>query len=211
MNNILCYLRRFLRYFYRKKLKNRNFSLITNNCIGGIISHDMHLRFLSPTINLYIENEEFILFCTYLREYLSLDIERCTSLSKPFPVGVLHGKHGDVHIYFMHFDSFENAVLKWNERKTRIDFDNLFILMEAQQCDDSILEKFNDIPYAHKVMLTSGKRDIANSFSFDEKFYSNNYWPGKLLEYPTIGLHRYMDKFDYVRWFNSGQIRTRYI
>ena len=111
----------------------------------------------------------------------------------------------------MHFDSFENAVLKWNERKTRIDFDNLFILMEAQQCADSILEKFNDIPCAHKVILTSGKRDIANSFSFDEKFYSNNYWPGKLLEYPPIGLHRYMDKFDYVRWFNSGQIRKRYI
>lgn len=211
MKKMLCYIRRLLRYFYRKRLKNRDFSLITNNCIGGIIYHDMHIRFLSPTINLYIDNEEFIRFCTYLDEYLSLAVEECISIQKPFPVGVLHGSHGDVHIYFMHYDSFEQAVAKWNERKERMNFDNLYIIMEAQRCTSDILAKFNDIPYANKVVLTDGVQDVTNSFPIKGNFYGDSYWSGKLIEHPSMGLYRYMEQFDYVKFINKGKIRKRYV
>ena len=177
MLQLISYLRRIIRYFYRKSLKVRSFSLITNNCIGGIIYHDMHLQFLTPTINLYFDNEEFIRFCTHLDEYLSLIVEECTATQRSFPVGVLHGSHGDVHIYFMHYDSFEQAVAKWNERKERINYDNIYIIMEAQKCSSAILAKFNDIPYANKVVLTDGKSDILNSFAIvDGSFYGKNYY-----------------------------------
>lgn len=211
MKKMLCYIRRLLRYFYRKRLKNRDFSLITNNCICGIIYHDMHIRFLSPTINLYIDNEEFIRFCTYLDEYLSIAVEECSSIQESFPVGVLHGSHGDVHIYFMHYDSFEQAVAKWNERKERINFDNLYIIMEAQRCTSDILAKFNDIPYANKVVLTDGVQDVTNSFPIKGNFYGDTYWSGKLIEYPHMGLYRYMEQFDYVKFINKGKIRKRYV
>lgn len=210
MLQLISYLRRIIRYFYRKSLKVRSFSLITNNCIGGIIYHDMHLQFLSPTINLYFDNEEFIRFCTYLDEYLFLAVEECISIQKPFPVGVLHGSHGDVHIYFMHYDSFEQAVSRWNERKKRINYDNIYIIMEAQKCSSAILAKFNDIPYANKVVLTDGKSDILNSFAIgDGSFYGKNYYPGKLLQYPKYGLYRYLEQFDYVKFINSGKIKKR--
>ena len=175
MLRLINYIRRILRYFYRKTLRKRDITLITNNCIGGIIYHDMHLQFLSPTINLYFDNEEFILFCTYLDEYLSLAVEECISIQKPFPVGVLHGSHGDVHIYFMHYDSFEQAVAKWNERKARINYDNLYIIMEAQRCTSDILANIQDIPYANKVVLTDGDQDVANSFPIKGNFYGTNY------------------------------------
>jgi uncharacterized protein (DUF1919 family) len=203
--------RRILRYAYRQKLKNKNITLITNNCIGGIIYHDMHLPFLTPTINLYFDNEEFITFCTFLEEYLLLPVEEYTAHSKPFPVGVLRGKHGDVHVFFMHYDSFESAIKKWEDRKRRIDWENLYIVMESQQCDKTTLAKFNNIPYKNKVVLTDGETGIANSFPIKSEFYANNYWPGKLLEYPPYALLRYMDKFDYVNFFNTGRIRRRYV
>lgn len=189
MLQLISYIRRTLRYSYRKRLQKRDITLITNNCIGGIIYHDMHLQFLSPTINLYFDNEEFIRFCTYLDEYLSLAVEECISIQKPFPVGVLHGSHGDVHIYFMHYDSFEQAVAKWYERKERINYDNLYIIMEAQKCSSAILAKFNDIPHANKVVLTDGDQDVANSFPIKGNFYGESYRPGKLLEYPLRGLY----------------------
>ncbi len=211
MLQLISYIRRTLRYFYRKSLQKSNVTLITNNCIGGIIYHDMHLQFLSPTINLYFDNEEFIRFCTYLDEYLLLAVEECTSVQKSFPVGVLHGSHGDVHIYFMHYDSFEQAVAKWNERKERINFDNLYIIMEAQKCSSVILAKFNDIPYANKVILTDGIQEIAHSFPIRSDFYGESYWPGKLLEYPPRGLYRYMEQFDYVTFINKGKIKKRYV
>lgn len=211
MLRLINYIRYIIRFFYRKCLQNRDITLITNNCIGGIIYHDMRLRFQSPTINLYFDNEEFILFCTYLVEYLSLPVEECTSSKKSFPIGVLHGSHGDVHIYFLHYDSFEQAVWKWNKRKERINFDNLYIIMEAQRCTSDILAKFNDIPYANKVVLTDGVQDVTNSFPIKGNFYGDSYWSGKLIEYPPMGLYRYMEQFDYVKFINKGKIRKRYV
>ena len=81
MLRLINYIRRILRYFYRKTLRKRDVTLITNNCIGGIIYHDMHLQFLSPTINLYFDNEEFIRFSTHLEYYLSLSLQIFRSLS----------------------------------------------------------------------------------------------------------------------------------
>lgn len=210
-NKIIAYLRRVILYINRKRLKNKDISLIANNCIGGIIYHDLQLRFLSPTINLYFDNAEFILFCLHIKEYLSLPVELCEKYDKSFPVGVIHGSHGDVHIFFMHYNSFEEAIAIWNERKSRVNYDNLYIIMEAQLCEDSILNKFNEIPHEQKVVLTSGKRNVSQSFPIDETFYTNNYVPGKILEYSPCGMHRYMDALDYVKWFNSGKIRKRYI
>lgn len=31
------------------RLKNKDFSILTNHCMGGIIYHDLGLKFLSPT------------------------------------------------------------------------------------------------------------------------------------------------------------------
>lgn len=209
---ILHTLRRIVRYLYRIRLKNDNFTLITNNCIGGIICHDLHLRFMSPTINLYFINDEFILFCTYLKEYISLDLCEYKQHDKLFPVGLLPGSKGDVHIYFMHYNSFAEAKTKWNERKNRINYDNLFIIMEAQKSSEESLLQFNAIPYENKVVLTDGNcPNILQSFSIENNFYGESYWSGKFLEYPKYGIRRYMDVFDYVHFFNNKKIRRRYV
>lgn len=212
LQKIIVYLRRILRYFYRRKLKNNNFSLITNNCIGGVICHDLHLKFMSPTVNLYFTNSDFIIFCSNLKEYLSLEVSESKLHNKSFPVGVLSGSKGDVYIYFMHYKNFNEAKTKWDERKTRINYDNIFIIMEAQKASEESLLLFNTIPYENKVILTDGRcPNIPNSFSIEDDFYGINYWPGKLLEYPKYGLNRYMDVFDYVYFFNAKKIRKRYV
>lgn len=36
----------------RLKLCIENFSIISSNCVGGVITHELGKRFLSPTINL---------------------------------------------------------------------------------------------------------------------------------------------------------------
>ena len=39
-----------------------NISFISQNCIGGIIYHDMEQKFLTPTINLYLMANDFVKF-----------------------------------------------------------------------------------------------------------------------------------------------------
>ena len=104
----------------KKKLKNNNFTLITPNCMGGMIYHDLGLRFLSPTINLQIF--PFDKFILNMKEYLEKDLVFVES-DKEFPVAML----GDLTICFTHYHSKKEALQKWNDRKKRIVWDNIYI------------------------------------------------------------------------------------
>lgn len=37
----------------KQLLKNKNFSLISSNCLGGFMLHNLNIRFNTPTINLF--------------------------------------------------------------------------------------------------------------------------------------------------------------
>ena len=39
---------------YRSELKNKDFTIFSCNCTGGVLYHDLGMKFLSPTINLYM-------------------------------------------------------------------------------------------------------------------------------------------------------------
>lgn len=80
---------------------------------------------------------------------------------KSFPVGILQIREGDhpIRIYFNHYDSFEQAYDKWNERKKRINYNNLYVV----GCDhygtpysQKNFREFNSLPYNHKIIITGG-------------------------------------------------------
>ena len=202
-------LRRVSRFLYRKQLRNTSFSLISNNCIGGIISHDLDLQFRSPTVNLFFQDEDFILFCQHLRYYLSLPVEKVDS-EMDYPVGALKGDYGTIRLYFMHYDSFDKAREKWKERASRVDYDNLYIIMEAKKCSQALLEEFDHLDFPNKVILTDGSHpEIPCSFPIEGDFYGKDYFEGKLFTCPKHKLRRYMDVFDYVAFLNEGVIKRR--
>lgn len=212
MQTLLGYIRRLLRAIERKRLKNKDFSLVTNNCIGGVISHDMHLQFRSPTVNLCFENEQFIIFCEHLEYYCSLPVTEVTDSGRNYPVGKLIGQYGEVKLFFMHYSSFDEARRKWEERVNRMDYSNLFILMESRpECPMSLLSRFDKLPY-NKAVLTCGPvASINSSFPIRSSFYSKDYHNGKILEYHRWGFRRFYERFDYVLFFNTGLIRKRYV
>ena len=59
----------------RLDLKNYDFTIISSNCIGGVISHKLGLRFMSPTVNLFIEPSSFVKFCKNLTYYFEQPLE----------------------------------------------------------------------------------------------------------------------------------------
>lgn len=52
------------------KLSN-DFTILANTCIAGKIYHKLGMRFLSPTINLWITQKEFVKFCNNLNFYIN--------------------------------------------------------------------------------------------------------------------------------------------
>ena len=189
----------------QEKIENNNFTLITNTCLAGFLYHDLNLKFLTPTINLYITPKDFVKFCDNLKYYLNKDlIEEETNFN--FPIGKLD----DITVYFVHYNNFKEAKDKWNIRKQRVNYDNLFIIMtdrivfskkEAYSCSEDVIKEFDKLNYKNKIVLTHNKLPYKSSQHF---IYSNNVVPN-ITKYKDISGIRYYDLINtnIIDWLNS--------
>lgn len=206
MNNFICLYHKICNllrnYINRRRLINKNCSIISSNCAGGFISHYLHLRFNSPTVNLYILPKDFNTMLESFDYYFSSTtvINECLDSSHDFPVGEFET---GVRIYFMHYKKFDEALAKWRERCNRIDKNNLYvILVERDECTKNDLLRFNGLPFKNKVALTHSEYNISSAYKIsgfeDEEYvghlhFVKNKFTGK----------RYIDEFDYVKFLNS--------
>lgn len=143
--------RRLLTKIVRKKLNLKDISLISMNCIGGIVYHDMQQKFLSPTVNLFFKPDDFIKFVNNIDYYISLTPN--ITMGENYPIGKLD----DITIYFMHFTSVEEAYKKWEERKQRINKDKIFVIMvERDGFTKENFDAFQKIKYP-KLLFTKTK------------------------------------------------------
>lgn len=184
----------------RLRLKNREATIIASNCNGEFIYYDMKLPFLTPTINLSFDMNDYVKLLENFRWYMEQPIMPYTDDRFDFPCGML----ADVEIRFNHYNTFEEAVEKWEKRKRRINWDNLYIMaIDGDNCTEESLRRFDALPYAHKVVFTHRPRpDIKSAF----------YLPG-FEDQPGVGvalyfknqflIRRYMDDFDYVSFLNG--------
>lgn len=185
----------------RKKLKNKEFTILSNNCLSGIISHDLGQRFDSPTVNLFIPPFYFVRFLENLEEYLTLDLDFTDQFHVPYPVAYL----GDIPIFFIHYKTREDAKNKWEIRKGRIHRENLFVMMTDRYCCPyEVLRRFDALPYQNKICLTKYDYPEFPSCVQIEK-RSDECCVGVITDIVSItGKRMYQLGFDYIKWLNGG-------
>ena len=185
----------------QSKLKNKDFSLIASNCNGALILHDLELRFNSPFVNLWIKPKDYIRMLSNLKQYMNTDLEFVKEEGIDYPVGKLI----DAIIYFQHYNSEEEAKEIWNKRKTRINYDNLFVMFtERDGCTYEDLKAFDELPYKKIVFTHKEYPQIQSSYYITG--FENQNEVGFLYDYmpDKIG-KKYYDQFDYVSWFNGDK------
>lgn len=134
------------------------------NFVGGILYHDCECRFLSPTIDLYFSASDFIKFINNMNMYLA-ESPRVV-MGSEFPIGELR----DIKLYFMHYDTPEEALAKWEERKKHINKDKIFVIMvDRNGFNDEDFENFKKIKYP-KFLLTNNKEHVCNDSVYMPKF-----------------------------------------
>lgn len=200
-----------LRNYYlkpqRKKLCNKNPSIISSNCIGGIIYHDLNLQFNSPTINLFFKPKDYITFLENLDGFLKCKPVEVKQEKYNYPIGELVYNESKITINFMHYKSFDEALRKWEERKKRIDFNNLFIIWEAPNKNGpnkELLDRFLKLKYENKVLITGCNCPVIDNRILKLNLYNKKYQPGKIMEYRVLSYKRYLDIFNYVEFLNKG-------
>lgn len=191
--------------------KNKDFTLLTNNCLAGYIYHDLGLKFLTPTINLRISPRHFLAFIKDLKYYIEKDVEEDKEANEGYPVGIIPGddNHSLIKIFFQHYRTFEEAVNKWNERKKRINYDNLFVMWEFYDGihKEELLEEFSKIDIPNKMVLTHKKHDLDCSYPID--IFNDNLnmadIGGKIFKYDGLSGKRYYEMFDYLSFLNKNK------
>lgn len=178
MIKMKSHLKRIIKIFFspitRIGLKNRNFTIISNNCWGGHYYDKYHLPYMTPTIGLFIPPKDFVKFINNLEFYLSKDVENIdVSTSKVLPVlerkiqnhlmngldNVFIGKIYDIELVFIHYKSFDDARVKWNRRKKRVNYSNIIIKFNDQnEFKEEDFDGFINCPYKNKVFFTSNCR-----------------------------------------------------
>lgn len=184
----------------RKRLKSNDISIIADNCNGGVILHDLGMKFDSPFVNLWIKPKDYLLLLSDLKNYLSKELKFADDEEYSYPVGLLD----DVRLYFQHYSTKEEAKKCWDRRVQRIHWDNLYILFSDRDgCTDENLHEYDSLPYKHKIVFTHTKREDISSAIYISGFEDENQ-VGVLSEWrnPLKG-ERFIDEFDYVGWLNS--------
>lgn len=141
MSRIKRFVLNFLKKIFKKAhslkkqlfLRNKNFSILCNNCIGGCIYHILKKEFLSPTINLYINTEDFIKFLLNYDYYVNSELKQVSS-DQPYPIGELR----DIRIHFNHSNNFDTAKFDWEKRKNRIIKNNMYVIIREIDFDHAI-------------------------------------------------------------------------
>ena len=199
-------LKKYFNNIYRRKfinthdLKNFDFTLVCNNCLGGFMNKDFNLRFNSPFINLFIRDEDYVelLNKDNFKLFLNEPIVEVKDKSVPYPVG----KIGNIRLDFMHYKSIEEAITKFEQRRSRMNFDNLFFIMTCvHQIDDKLINRFEEAHFKNKVIFVNKPNDKYKS-AFYIKGFENQNGLGFLWEYQKPG-KRYYDQFDFVKFFNQ--------
>ena len=181
----------------QKRIKGNDIPTIFScNCTGGVMYHDLDERFLSPTVNMFMLCEDFIKFCENYEYYFSLEMKPYNGeIKRPYPLCRL----GDLILYMVHYDNFEEAKEKWDARKKRVKKDNIRIIAtDRDGCTDELKDRFGKLPYK-KIMFTHLPDDRENSFYI--KGYEQEQQVGTIVEHEgKISGKRYYDQFDWVKF-----------
>ena len=182
--------------YWKKQLKNNSFSIISSNCVGGVVAHDFGQQLRSPTVNLFFYPDDFIKFCRDLKHYMNCEVVEVKDSGLNYPVGKLD----DIQIHFLHYDTFNQAVEKWNDRRERIHWDNIYIVMtDRDGCTEDHIRMFDELPYEHKIIFTS------TPSTYKSAQYIRNFKGPYYNSFSNIFGRRYYDSFDFLRWFNEGK------
>ncbi|HWN95234.1 MAG TPA: DUF1919 domain-containing protein [Methylomirabilota bacterium] len=199
--------RRVAARWMRARVTNRDFTIISNDCFGGMAYEELGMRYDSPFVGMFLVPEDYMQLLRGLRRYCEEPIQfkaasRHSAINewrevirKQYPIGVLGG---EVEIHFLHYAARDEAEAKWTRRAQRIHWDNL--LVKICWHDDARMEswlgEFDGMPFSRKLGLVPHELPGLRS-SVALRGYTTDgtaqYWIA----------HRH---FDVAAWLNRGVI-----
>ncbi len=140
-------------------------TILSDDCWGGIIYHQLLLQFTSPLINIFWHKDSYCKFIQdplyYLKQPLELHTEG-NLRENVYPVGQIGDGDRRIRLEFIHTPNFKEAEKLWEKRKKRINKDKIFVKLGIDATDENreeYLNVFDRISFP-KICFYSGKTSI---------------------------------------------------
>ena len=183
------------------------FTIFSNNCLGGVFYSDAGRQFTSPLINTAMDGKDFLKFLSNPRHYLDHEMEFFTWPGRNFPIARID----DIEVNFVHYKTPEECVEKWKTRAERIVWDNIFIIATNHDgmCHDDCMEMFDKLPYKNKIMFVT-KEYPQYDWAIPVRQFKNRFQCRVMTAFADMKGHRYYETaYDIPKWIrkNSNFIR----
>lgn len=189
-------LKKSIKFFRRVGLKNRDYTIISNNCTAGYVYQYFGLPYKTPTAGIFFESNDYLRLASSPKKYFmdeklnfikpddskNFDLYKDSYNWGNYPVARL----GDIEVYFMHYPDKTAAEKMWYRRTGRINFNNIFFLFtENESFSKSSVLGFLKISTKNKICLTNNDYGIKDDSIIIDKRASigggNFSWTPKII------------------------------
>ena len=177
------------------EIKKRHVTIFANKCWGGFTYHMLGLEFNSPLINMSVSENDYLKLLQSPQKYMQNElvyIGDCNTGSEPFPLA----RCGDITLRFDHYSSFEEAREKWEERKQRINWENVFLMFCTETME--YLTSFSKLRGRYSISFSPFRTEIRNNvqinFYHEEMKQFNSF--GSLVACLPSEQFQYLDLID---------------
>jgi uncharacterized protein (DUF1919 family) len=205
MNNNFSLLQRYNKW----RLKNNNFTVFSNDCWGAEVYHYYDLAYNTPFIGLYLMAPCYIKFLMDPQYYFSQKLEFSyhskyesvenlrSKREENFPTACIQ----DIEIQFLHYKDEKEALEKWNRRKERINYNNLFVKFDGSkdESNDELIRIFDNLPYKNKICICNRKIENIKSLVYCHDWQKD----GSLMFAQSIKYFRLTD------WLNGKGLKLK--
>ena len=199
-------------------LKERDFTIISNNCWDWKVYFRYQIPYNSPTCNLLFPPKDYVKFISDLPRYVNEELieidaesfhyydlmvkrnERGDFKNRDFRKFV-YCRLGDVDFVCWHYDTFEELKSKWNRRKARMNYNKLLFKMnDSFECTFEDFKNFLEVTKDEKALFLTGNK------KWKEYAASNNnvYYVKKFEKYGRVvdDVHHNVLPFNLTRYLN---------
>ena len=190
----------------REILRNRDFTIISNDCWGGLVYQRFGLPYNSPFVGMWITADDYIRLISDLPMYLACPL-RVVDYSRHPTVRMWRARHrdcpvgqlGDVELQLEHFDGPNQARLDWERRVERVQLDRLWVKWDGFKDGATAAHRaaFDRMPFARKVMFV--KAPTAEACAVVVPNYH---------QHPRRLLRAAVPVFDLAAWLNEEEVAT---
>lgn len=174
---------KYINIIQKNKFNKTDFSIISNNCFGGIIYRNNHIPYQSPTCGLFFMAGDYIKFIYNMDKYLNKEIKEIdikASKNYDYLIEIKYdgivGVIDDIEIYFLHYDNINEVNEKWKRRCKRINYKRLIYKFNDQNlCTYEDLKAFHNFKADNKICFTSKKYIEFPEFITLEQYSTKDY------------------------------------